>query len=85
MKSALEVIKEFYITRASGDLTAVREFIAEDVRWIEPTVGDHMGELRGADAVIDMMGRAQATTSGTFSLAVADAVEIDGHCSVVIN
>ena len=27
MKSALEVIKEFYITRASGDLTAVREFI----------------------------------------------------------
>lgn len=85
MTSAIDVIKNFNAARASGNLESVRSFIAEDVRWIEPTVEDHMGELAGADAVVDMMQRALSTTEGTFSLAVGEAVEVDGHCSVVIN
>lgn len=84
MDSPLRVIEAFYKARASGDLDGVGQFIADDVQWIEPTVGDHMGELRGKSAVIDMMRRAGATTGGTFSLAVTDGIEVDGHCSVVI-
>ena len=85
MKSALSIIEDFYAARASGDLDAVSAFIAEDVRWIEPDVQDHMGELIGRDAVIDMMTRALAKTAGTFSLAVTEGVEVEGHCSVVIS
>ena len=85
MESALGIIKDFYAARASGDLDAVSAYIADDVRWIEPDVQDHMGELIGRDAVIDMMTRALATTAGTFSLAVTEGVEVEGHCSVVIS
>ncbi len=85
MGSELDTIKEFYAARAAGKMGKIRGFIADDVRWIEPTVGDHMGELRGVDEVIDMMERASATTSGTFSLTVAQGIEVDGHCSVVID
>lgn len=85
MQSALQLIRDFYAARARGDLCAVREFIAQDVCWIEPNVEDQMGKLQGADAVIDMMGRALATTDGTFSLQVTDTVEVDGHCSVIVN
>jgi len=63
----------------------LHHFLAKDVRWIEPTVGDHMGELYGRDSVLDMIGRALSTTGGTFSLRVAQGIEVAGHCSVVIN
>ena len=85
MLTPLHIIRDFYAARARGDVEALRAFIANDVCWREPTVGDHMGELNGADAVIDMISRALATTGGTFALEVGDGVEVDGHCSVVIN
>ena len=85
MGSELQTIEKFYAARAAGNLAQIRQFIADDVCWIEPTVGNHMGELRGADAVIDMMERALATTGGTFSLAVAQGIELEGHCSVIVN
>ena len=84
MSSALDVIKNFYEARAKGDISAIRSFIADDVRWVEPTVGDHMGELNGVNAVIDLIERALSTTKGTFSLEVSEGIEVNGHCSVVI-
>ncbi|MEM7255435.1 MAG: nuclear transport factor 2 family protein [Pseudomonadota bacterium] len=82
--SALDAIERFYDARAAGDIDAVGQFIAPDVVWREPSVGEHMGELLGRDAVLDMMRRAQATTGGTFSLRVKEGVAVDGHCSVVV-
>ena len=82
--SALDLIRKFYEARARGDVKTIRSFIADNVRWIEPTVGDHMGELNGVDAVIDMIERALKTTKGTFSLEVSEGIEVNGHCSVVI-
>jgi len=83
-RSASEVVRPFYDARTAGDPEALRAFIADDVRWIEPTVGDHMGELNGAAAVLDMITRALATTGGTFSLRIAEVVEVAGHCAAVI-
>ena len=85
MQTVLDFIREFYVARAAGDLNALRDFIADDVRWIEPTVADHMGALTGQDAVINMIERAQSATNGTFALEVAQGLEVNGHCSVVIN
>lgn len=81
---AVELIESFYRERELGDPHRLRRFLADDVIWREPEVGDHMGELRGPDAVIDMMVRASAATGGTFSLKVAEAIEVTGHCSVVV-
>ena len=78
------VIRRFYAARATQDVESLRPFLAHDVVWREPTVGSHMGELRGADAVIDMIARALETTAGTFSLGIAEVLEVQGHCSVLI-
>ena len=82
--SALDLIRKFYEARARGDVKAIRSCIGDNVRWVEPTVGDHMSELNGVDSVIDMIERALKTTKGTFSLEVSEGIEVDGHCSVVI-
>jgi len=82
--SPADLVRAFYAARAAGEPDALRPFLADNVRWREPDVGDHMGELNGVDAVLDMIARAMATTAGTFSLAVADVVEIAGHCAAVI-
>jgi ketosteroid isomerase-like protein len=83
--SAIDRIKEFYRAREAKQPEKLKDFIAADVVWREPSVGTHMGELLGVDAVLDMMKRALATTGGTFSLEVAEYAEIAGHCAAVIN
>ena len=81
---ASDVIRRFYAAREAQDAEQLRPFLADDVVWREPTVGSHMGELRGADAVIDMIARALETTAGTFSLGIAEVLEVQGHCTVLI-
>lgn len=84
MTRAGELITAFYEARQAGDPTTLRRFLAADVVWREPDVGDHMGRLDGADAVIDMMTRALRTTGGSFRLRIAELVEVRGQCAAVI-
>ncbi len=82
-------IRAFYdarrIASRTGDMTALATFIAPDVRWTEPQVGDHMGDLEGRGAVLDMIGRALAATGGSFELNVAKTVETASHVSALID
>jgi ketosteroid isomerase-like protein len=82
--SPISLVHSFYEARRANDPEALRPWLAADVRWSEPTVGDHMGMLIGSDAVIDMLQRALVTTGGTFTLDVADAVETGNRCAAVI-
>ena len=80
-------IRAFYDARRSGDpgdLSPIEPFIAPDVRWSEPDVGDHMGDLRGRAAVLDMIRRALGTTGGTFELSVMGSVETGSHVAASI-
>lgn len=83
-RSPAELVHAFYEARRANDPEALRSWLADDVRWSEPVVGDHMGQLHGADAVVDMLHRALAATGGTFSLRVASTVETGRHCAAVI-
>jgi len=65
-------VKQFYRLRERRDPDALRPLLAADVRWREPEVGNQMGELAGAEAVIDMLRRALVDTGGTFSLRIAE-------------
>lgn len=78
------LVRRFYACRRSGKLDDLRPLLAEDVIWREPEVDDHMGELRGADAVIDMISRALSTSDGSFSLAVEKTLATDNACAAVI-
>lgn len=77
-------IRAFYNARRTGELESLRRFMADDVRWSEPDVGAHMGELQGRDAVLDMIRRALDTTGGTFDLTVASTVETRSHVAAAI-
>ena len=70
--------------RLSGDLSPLAPFLAADVRWSEPVVGNHMGFLEGPEAVIDMIGRALEATDGSFELAVSRTIETGSHVSALI-
>ena len=83
--AAVALIRDFYDRRRAGDPQALRPFLADDVVWREPDVGDHMGELIGADAVIDMIERALATTGNSFALTIAEAVGTATACAVLID
>lgn len=85
--AAAELVREFYAARAAAgaDPAPLAEFIADDVRWSEPEVGDHMGALEGRTAVLDMMARAQAATGGTFRLEISDMVETGHHVAAAIH
>ncbi len=83
--AAVALIRDFYDCRRAGDPRALRPFLADDVVWREPDVGDHMGELVGADVVIDMIERALATTGDSFALTIAEAVGTGTDCAVLIN
>ena len=84
-------IRAFYDARRTasrsgdpGDLSPIEPFIAPDVRWSEPDVGDHMGDFRGRAAVLDMIRRALGTTGGTFKLSVVSTVETGSHVAATI-
>jgi len=81
---AAELIRRFYEARQEGDPELLRPFLRPDVRWTEPTVGTHMGALVGADAVVDMVRRAQDATGGTFSLQITQMVDTANTCAAVI-
>ena len=83
-QSPTALVHAFYEARRENNPDALRSWLADGVRWNEPVVGNHMGHLRGADAVVDMLKRALATTGGTFSLRVASTVETGSHCAAVI-
>jgi hypothetical protein len=83
-RSPAALVRDFYDLRAKNAPELLRPRLAPSVRWCEPDVGRHMGVLEGADAVIDMVCRALATTDGTFRLNVTETVETETHCSAVI-
>ena len=77
-------IRAFYDARRAGDRESLRRFMADDIRWSEPDVGVHLGELRGRDAVLGMIRRALHATGGTFDLAVASTAETGNHVAASI-
>ncbi len=79
------LVRRFYAARAAaGDPEALRPFLAPDVDWAEPEVGVHMGRLPGAEAVFDMIRRAQSATGSTFRLEVVETVETRTHCAALV-
>ena len=82
------MIRAFYDARRegrrSGDFSLLAPFLASDVRWSEPEVGNHIGFLEGPEAVIHMIGRALEATDGSFELTVPRTVETGSPVAALI-
>lgn len=79
------LVRRFYALRREDDPERLRALMHPDVLWREPEVDDHMGELEGADAVIDMMRRALGTTGGSFALDVGSTLATANGCAAIIH
>lgn len=61
-----KLVRSLYESRERGDLEGVQSMLADDVAWCEPDLDNpNTGNLRGPDAVLDMIREAQHITDGT--------------------
>ncbi len=82
--AAADVIHRFYTLREQNNPELLRPLLTDDVQWHEPEIGDHMGTLTGADAVLDMITRAQQVSHGSFTLQITDLLHTTNACAAVI-
>ena len=78
-------VRELYETFARRDIAAVRDFLADDVVWYEPSHDEHSGVYRGPDEV--MQGVLTKVRQGwtDFSADVHDVLSNDAHTVALSN
>jgi ketosteroid isomerase-like protein len=82
--SPADLVRAFYDARARGDRAAVRQLLADDVRWHDPYPPPHGGDLVGADSVIaEIVDAAGILTRGSTRL-VPDQMIADGSLVVAL-
>ena len=62
------VVRKAYDAFAKGDLAALDEVFAEDIRWHEPGRNQLSGTQEGRPAVYEMFGRLMTLTEGSFRI-----------------
>jgi hypothetical protein len=63
---ALARTRQGYEAFATGDMTALAELLAPDVRWVVGGDSALTGTYRGREATFEFLGRLLAATDGTF-------------------
>jgi ketosteroid isomerase-like protein len=71
--------REAYDAFAKGDLAALDEVFAEDIRWHLPGRNQLTGTHAGRAAVYEMFGRLMAVTEGSFRIEVRTVLADDEH------
>lgn len=74
-----KLVRDGLAAFASGDLEAMRKFLAPDVIWHSPGRNQLSGDYKGIDEVLGLFGRLFEITGGTFRLDVHDVLANDEH------
>ena len=75
----VERARRAYSAFAAGDMTTVRELIADDTVWHILGHSPMAGDYKGKDAVFGFFGQLMARTDGTFRIEVHDVLANDEH------
>ena len=80
------LVRRLYEARERNDEGTIRSVLSEDVVWHEPDVGgEHTGDLRGPDAVLDMIRSARERTGATFGLRPREIVANGEHAVALVD
>ena len=79
------VVREAYDAFAKGDLAALDQVFAEDVRWHLPGRNQFSGTYAGPPAVYEMFGRLMAATEGSFRIEVRTVLADDDHVLALVD
>ena len=80
-----QLVRNFYHARAHKQMGAVRAMLADDVVWHE--FGNRpgfTGELRGAEAVLRMIEKAESITGSTLDLELEDLLANDSRVVALV-
>lgn len=84
-QSNVDLVRKLYKAREAGDEESIRSCLADDILWHEPDLdSEHTGDLRGPDAVINMIHRAANLTGGTFRLHPREVVANGEHAVALV-
>jgi ketosteroid isomerase-like protein len=72
-------IREAYEAFAKGDIPALDEVFAEDIRWHEPGRNQLSGDFEGRARVYDLFGRLMTLTEGSFRIELRALLADDDH------
>ena len=77
-------IREGYEAFGKGDIPALDDLFAEDIRWYEPGRNQLSGAREGRQAVYEMFGRLMEITEGSFRLELHTVLADDDHGVAVL-
>ncbi|MCW2575954.1 MAG: uncharacterized protein JWR28_833 [Modestobacter sp.] len=79
------LLRGAYEAFGKGDLAALDDVFAEDIRWHEPGRNQLSGTYEGRTAVYEMFGRLMEITEGSFRIEVRAVLADDDHGTAVVN
>ena len=78
-------LREGYTAFGKGDLAALDDLFAEDIRWHEPGRNQLAGTYEGRSAVYEMFGRLMQVTEGSFRADVRTMFADDEQAVAVVD
>ena len=78
-----DLIRSGYEAFVKGDIPAVLEMFAPDIRWQISGRAGLAGEYRGHDAVLGFFGQLMERSGGTFKLELVDLLASEDHVVVL--
>ena len=78
-------LREGYTAFGKGDLAALDDLFAEDIRWHLPGRNQLSGTYTGRPAVYEMFGRLTALTEGSFRIEVRTVLADDDHALALVD
>ncbi len=74
-----DLVREVYAAGRRGDLDALKQYFAEDIRWHIPGQSPLAGDYEGFAQVAEGLRRVFELTGGTFRTELHDVVANDEH------
>jgi ketosteroid isomerase-like protein len=78
-----ELLKQIYANLAKGDLNAVLDACADEIKFSVPGKSPLAGTYTKANFARDLLGRAKELSGGTFQLTAHDILANDQHGCVL--
>lgn len=72
-----DLVREGYAAFGRGDMDALGQFFAEDIRWHFPGRSPFGGDYEGLEQVLGWLGRSFEASGGTINVELRDAIGND--------
>lgn len=79
------LVRGAYAAFGKGDIAALDDVFAEDIRWHEPGRNQLAGDYEGRTAVYELFGRLMAVTEGSFRMEVRSILADDEYAMTLVD